>query len=199
MEDGEREKRSSQAMHSHSCYSCRIKNKRFKCITVINTSLQTVYFYIACDGLIRLNLPTQSKVTPKLLKQKQTSKPGLWEHNKHHFIPSYMLPDLIWGLSPSSSVPWQSFSLPGCRGVVHFAVPSAFHWLPAVETPTPTLPAQPMARHFQPVTQKSFVPMSQAWQKVCWEDGTTPGGRGHGRWSRGSATLTLGPLSSLTV
>lgn len=63
-------KRSSQAMHSHSCYSCscaRIKNKRFNCITVINTSVQTVYFHIACDGLIRLNLPTQSKVTPKLL------------------------------------------------------------------------------------------------------------------------------------
>lgn len=110
-----------------------------------------------------------------------------------------MLPDLIWGLSLSSPLPWQSFSLLCCRDVVYFAVPRPFHWLPADETPTATLPSQPMARHFQPVTQKYLVPMSQAWQKVGWEDGTTPGGRGHERWSRRSATLTLGPLSSLSL
>lgn len=86
-----------------------------------------------------------------------------------------------------------------CRGVVHFAVPRPHHWLPALITPTPTPPGQPIARYFPPVTHSPPPPMSQAWQRVGWEDGTTSGGRGHWGWSRGSAALTLGPLSSLRV
>lgn len=42
-----------------------------------------------------------------------------------------------------------------CRGVVHIAVPRPRHWLPALQTPTPTPPGQPIARYFPPVTQKS--------------------------------------------
>lgn len=73
-----------------------------------------------------------------------------------------MLPDLIWGFSPSSSVPGQSFSLPCCRGVVHFAVQvRSIGWMLWKHPHPLSLPSQ-----WQGTFNPSLKSLSSPWVKL---------------------------------
>lgn len=75
--------------------------------------------------------------------------------------------------------------LAGCSQNTHTHSPRSANCtvLSACHSKVPPLQPPTPRRHHHPI-------MSQALRRVGWEDGTTPGGRGHKRWSRGSATLT---------